>query len=169
MNREPIVEQAQPDDADAIAALLERNLDVETLLLQPVEQIRVHIEEFVLVRTRGAGAGGDLRGAAQGRRHRPDVVEIMSVVVDPDDHGDGVGSACVRACVERAVADDVALIWLATTSPGFFARLGFERVPMSTVPFGVLLGKLGALVRQPIRRWPAALLGGQTFMRRRRP
>lgn len=155
-----VVEQARPEDAEAIAALLERNRDVESLLLQPVELVCAHIDEFSLVR----GATG-LRGCAQLRRHRPTVCEIMSVAVEPDEHGRGIGSACVRACVARALAQRATLIWLATSSPQFFAKLGFEPIPIWRIPATILLGKLAVVVRQPIRRWPAALLGGQQFMR----
>ena len=154
------VEQARVEDADAIAALLERNREVETLLLQPADRVRAQIDEFVLVR----GPTG-LRGCAQLRRHRARICELMSVAVDPAEHGRGIGSACVRACVERALADGATLIWLATSSPQFFARLGFEPMPMRRIPATILLGKLTVVVRQPIRRWPAALLGGQRFMR----
>jgi amino-acid N-acetyltransferase len=154
------VEVAGPDDAEAIAALLARNRAEPTLLLQPVERVRAHIDEFVLVR---AGAG--IHACAQLRRHRPDIAEIMSVAVDPAEHGRGLGSACVRALLRQAQQDAVALVWLATTQPEFFAKLGFEVTPMTSVPWSILLGKLSAVLRQPPRRWPAALLGGQVFMR----
>ncbi|MFO7562447.1 MAG: GNAT family N-acetyltransferase [Enhygromyxa sp.] len=154
------VEQARPEDAEAIAALLERNRKVATLLLQPVEQVRAQVDEFVLIR-----GPGRVRGCAQLRRHRPTIHEIMAVAVDPVEHGRGIGSACVRACVARALEERATLIWLATTSPEFFARLGFVPIPMRTIPAAILLGKLGVVVRQPLRRWSAAVLGHQQFMR----
>ncbi len=154
------VEAARPDDAEAIAGLLEQNREVETLLLQPAGRIRARIDEFVVVR-----GSPELRACAQLRRHQDAIVEIMSVAVAPAAQGQGLGRACVRACVERGRAQGAELIWLATTSPGFFAKLGFERISMWRIPLAILLGKLGAVVRQPARRWPAALLGGQTFMR----
>lgn len=155
-----VVEQARAEDAESIAVLLERNREVATLLLQPVELVRAHIDEFVLVRN----AAG-LIGCAQLRRHRPAIVEIMAVAVAPEAHGRGIGSACVRACLARARAIEASLIWLATTSPGFFAKLGFVPISMRTIPLPILLGKLGVVTRQPLQRWPAALLGRQTFMR----
>ena len=48
------VESAEAGDTEAIAALLERNRDVESLLLQPVDRVAEHIDEFVVVR----GASG---------------------------------------------------------------------------------------------------------------
>ena len=154
------VEQAREEDAESIAALLERNRSVETLLLQPVELVRAHIDEFVVVRN----AAG-LCGCAQLRRHRAEIVELMAVAVDPTEHGRGIGSACVRACIARAVASEASLIWLATTSPEFFARLGFVPISMWTIPLPILLGKLAVVMREPLQRWPAAVFGQQTFMR----
>lgn len=151
---------ADERDAEIIAELLRRNSSEPTLLLQPASRVRRHIEEFVIAR-----AGADVIGCAQLHEHRPGFLEIMSVAVDPDYHGRGVGRACVQACVDRALARSPRLVWLATTSPGFFARVGFEPTSMWTIPFGVLLAKLGAVIAQPIARWPAAIFGGQTFMR----
>lgn len=154
------VEPARAEDPEPIAALLERNRAVASLLLQPAALVAAHIEEFFVVRS----AAG-LCGCAQLRRHRPTIVEIMAVAVDPAHHGRGIGSACVRACLARATAQNVALIWLATNSPAFFAKLGFVPIPMWTIPAPILLGKLGVVTRQPLARWPAALLGRHTFMR----
>lgn len=154
------VSEAVAQEAEAIAALLRRNSAERTLLLQPAWRIRRQIDEFVVARTNAA-----IIGCAQLHEHRPGILEIMSVAVDPDQQGRGIGRACVRASVDRALARGPRLLWLATTSPGFFARLGFERTSIMTIPFGVLLAKLGAVVAQPPRRWPAALFGGQTFMR----
>lgn len=155
-----VVEPARREDAEAIAALLERNRAVAILLLQPPELVRTHIDEFVLVR----GPAG-LHGCAQLRRHRPRIVEIMSVAVDPAAHGRGIGSACVRACLARACALQAQLIWLATNNPAFFAKLGFVPISMSRIPATILLGKLAVVVRQPLARWPTAVFGGQQFMR----
>lgn len=161
----PTITAAGPEDAGAIAAILRANADEDTLLLQPADRVAAHIEEFSLIRA-GEGAG-DAIACAQLRVHRPTVVELMSVAVKPEHHGEGHGGALVRHCCDRALTREPApeLFWLATTSPGYFARLGFEQMSMWTVPLPILLGKLGPVLRQHPRRWPAALFGGQSFMR----
>jgi amino-acid N-acetyltransferase len=162
-NRPVIATPARPGDAEGIAALLEANRDVETLLLLSPARIQARLADFVVVR--GDASASELLGCAQLHRHGPHNVEIMSVAVQPEQQGRGIGRACVHACVERAAKDPKALIWLATTSPDYFARLGFVRIPMTGVGSTVLLAKLGVLVRQPIRRWAGVVLGGQRFMR----
>jgi|GEM_PF-943505 len=162
------VSAAHGRDAEAIAELLRRNSGEPTLLLQPAGRVLRQIDEFVVARSRGESRGenrGEIIGCAQLHEHRPGVFELMSVAVDPEHHGRGVGRACARACVDRGLGRAPRLLWLATTSPGFFARIGFVRTSMATIPFAVLLAKLGAVVAQPAGRWPAALFGGQIFMR----
>lgn len=151
---------ARPDDAEAIAGLLEANAAEPTLLLQPAAVIRAQIGEFLVIR----GDDG-LRACAQLRSHRPSIIELMSVAVAPEAHGEGLGGDVVDVAVRRARAASPRLFWLATTSPGFFRRHGFVSTSMLSIPLPILLGKLPAVLRQPPRRWPAAFFGRQTFMR----
>lgn len=157
------VERASAEDAGPIARLLRRNAEVPTLLLQRPATILRHIDEFVVIR----GPAGSVVGCAQLHWHQPRVAEIMAVAVDPERHGEGLGRVVVRACLERAMRHDPAptLVWLATRTPGFFARLGFRRIPMWQVPPTVLLAKLGLALRQPPRRWLGTMFGGAVFMR----
>jgi amino-acid N-acetyltransferase len=157
----PTPEPAQVGDAEAIAALLERNRDVVSLLLPSVARVREHLDEYLVVRE-----SGELRGCARVCRHRPNNSELMSLAVDPDHQGEGIGRACVYACVEEVRAErETTMLWLATTSPGYFRKLGFEPISMSALPWTVLLTKLGELVRQPLRRAVGILFGHQTFLR----
>ena len=158
-----ILARARPRDADAIAQVLWSNRDEPSLLLQDAERIRAHVDEFVVARVEG-----QIRGCAQLRRHRPTIVEIMSVAVDPRVDGRGIGRACVGACLERALhgpGGPAQLIWLATTSPAYFEALGFERTSMLTVPLTILLSKLRLVFSQPARRWWPAVTTPHVFMR----
>lgn len=155
------VERATEEDAGEIARLLRRNAEVPTLILQPPSVVLRHIDEFVVVR----GPDRIVVGCAQLHWHRPRVAEVMAVAVEPARHGEGLGRVLVRACIERAMPRDPTLVWLATTSPGFFARLGFRRMSMWKIPLPVLLGKLGLVLEQPPTRWLGTLGGRPTFMR----
>jgi amino-acid N-acetyltransferase len=119
-----------------------------------------YIEEIVVAR----GPDRMVTGCAQLHWHRPRIAEVMAVAVEPTRHGEGLGRALVRACLERAMRRDPALVWVATTSPGFFARLGFQRIPMRRIPPMVLLSKLGSVLEQSPRRWLGALLGRPVIM-----
>lgn len=156
------VERATAEDAGEIARVLRRNADVTTLVLQPPATILRHIDEFVVIR----GSNG-IVGCAQLHWHQPDVAEVLAVAVEPERHGEGLGRVLVRACLERAMRHEPApaLVWLATRTPGFFARLGFRRIPVWQVPPAVLLSKLGLVLAQPRRRWLGTMLGHVVFMR----
>lgn len=156
------VERATPDDAAEIRRVLQRNAHVSTLILQPISTILRHIEEFVVVR----GPDRTVVGCAQLHWHRPKIAEVMAVAVDPSRQGEGLGRVLVRACLERAMQHDPdpELVWLATKTPGFFARLGFRTVPLWRVPPAIILAKLGLVLQQPPRRWLGTMLGGATLM-----
>jgi amino-acid N-acetyltransferase len=156
-----VIEPAHRDDARAIARVLQQNAAVRTLILQPQWSIERHIHELLVVR----GPHGAVQGCAQLRWHRPRLVEISSVAIAPSQQGLGLGQALVRACVEQAMRRDPLLLWAATESPEWFQRLGFEPMPMSSVPLPVLLERLGSVFRQPWQRWLGTLLGRPTFMR----
>lgn len=157
------VERAAPEDAGEIARLLRRNATSPSLILQPPATVRRHVGEFVVVR----GPDRMVVGCAQLHWHRPRIAEVMAVAVDPARHGEGLGRVLVRACLEQAMRHDPApeLVWLATKSPGFFARLGFRKMPLWRVPPTVLLGKLGLVFGQPPRRWLGTLFGRAVVMR----
>lgn len=60
---------------------------------------------------------------------------LRSVVVDADRRGRGIGEALVRDRLAWADAAGIeALYLLTTTTPGFFARLGFEEIERSWAP-----------------------------------
>jgi amino-acid N-acetyltransferase len=163
--RKPIieVERATDEDAGEIARVLWHNADVPTLILQPPATILRHIDEFVVVR----GPDRMVVGCAQLHWHRPQIAEVMDVAVDPARRGEGLGRVLVRACLERSMQHDPApsLVWLATKRPGFFAALGFRRIPVWRVPPMVLLGKLGLVLEQPPRRWLGTLSSHAVIMR----
>lgn len=157
------VEQASPEDAGEIARVLRRNATSPSLILQPPETVLRSIDEFVVVR----GPDRMVMGCAQLHWHRPHIAEVMAVAVDPERHGEGLGRVLVRACLERAMQQDPVpdLVWLATKSPGFFARMGFRPMPLWKVPPTVLLGKLGLVFEQPPRRWLGTIFNRAVIMR----
>ncbi len=57
-----------------------------------------------------------------------DVVELRSVAVMPSYRGKGIGSRLVDAILSRA-AMVAGTVYLRTTSPGFFEKKGFKRLP----------------------------------------
>lgn len=77
---------------------------------------------------------------ARGRALR--VGLVGSVYSDPAQRGRGFAQACVRACVEEARAQGLALVLLWSELAGFYARLGFSACGRDTL-LGVDDGLLG--------------------------
>lgn len=156
-----VVERATASDVEEIDRVLRRNADVRTLILQPRSKIARKIHEFLVVR----GPGGTVLGCAQLRWRRPGIAEITSVAVLPSQQGEGLGQALVRSCVERAMRRSPRLVWLATESPEWFERIGFERMHMRSVPFRVLVKRFPSVFRQHPGRWFGTLFGPHHIMR----
>ena len=64
---------------------------------------------------------------------------LRSLIVDPDEQSHGIGGRLVAGLEAIAVAAGlVELVLLTTTAPGFFERLGYQRVDRKEVPGAVL-------------------------------
>jgi len=66
---------------------------------------------------------GRLLGIAALRRF-PEGVELCGLVVDSEERHNGVGGRLVQAVLQAVPGD----VYLQTIIPGFFARLGFDKV-----------------------------------------
>jgi len=69
-----------------------------------------------------ADDGGRIAGSVGLRRH-PDCLELVALGVDENARRKGIGGRLVRALLAEASED----VYLATVSPDYFVRLGFER------------------------------------------
>lgn len=72
-----------------------------------------------------------------GLKTHPDCLELCSLGVAHTHRGRGTGAALVRAALAVAGRD----VYLGTTTPGFFSKLGFE--PAAEVPETFRLKRLG--------------------------
>ncbi len=63
-----------------------------------------------------------------------DLGEIRSVVVLPDFQKAGIGSSLVRKCIEEAHSIGLKKVFVLTTRPNFFERLGFRQIPNADLP-----------------------------------
>lgn len=60
---------------------------------------------------------------------------VRSVAVEPDERGEGYGTALVEGLLDRARERAVRDLYLLTESAGgFFGKLGFERIEREAVP-----------------------------------
>jgi amino-acid N-acetyltransferase len=63
-----------------------------------------------------------------------DVGEIRSVAVLTDFQSTGIGTRLVKQCIAEAAAIGMKRVFVLTTRPGFFERLGFQIVPTCDLP-----------------------------------
>jgi amino-acid N-acetyltransferase len=153
--------QASLGDVEAIRLILTANAHDRSLFQQPDHQVRRTISDFLIAETEGGGVAG----CAALHWHRPSNAEILAVAVDPGLQGKGVGSALLRACIERATERRAQSLWLATAKPTYFERFGFHPVSRWQLPVAVLLTKLILVFQQRPARWLPAIFGRHTFMR----
>jgi amino-acid N-acetyltransferase len=77
---------------------------------------------------------GPLAGVAALHIFWEDLGEIRSVAVLPEFQKTGVGSRLVRQCIGEANAIGLKKVFVLTTLPEFFQRLGFHRVDRQDLP-----------------------------------
>jgi N-acetylglutamate synthase-like GNAT family acetyltransferase len=156
----PTIRAATPSDVSAIARVLRANANDDSLFQQEEHQIRADVGSF-----RVAELDKEVVGSAALIRRSDGRAEILGVGVAPGHQGRGVGSALIATLVDVARREGVALLWLGTAKPEYFARFGFERMSRWRLPVTLLLYKLRLVFGQRAERWIPAVFGHHVFMR----
>jgi amino-acid N-acetyltransferase len=120
----PTLRPAHADDWPSIRALLEaRDL--------PLDGAETHVGDFLVATN---GATGSLIGVA-GLERYGSLGLVRSVAVADDVAAQGLGSALVRALLQRAGEQGLGAVYLlTTTAAGWFPRFGFRVVRREDVP-----------------------------------
>ena len=146
-----MIEPARTDDVSAISAVLAANQGYN---------VAAHIGDFLVARD-------DARrvvGCAALQKFSRRLGEILSVAVLPAMQGQGIGAALVHACEQRAADRGLKRVFLMTAKPRYFARLGYRRIALWSLPSRVLLAKLRPVFYQEPSRWWPSLAGRYTFL-----
>jgi len=149
-------------DATAISLVLRAFRDDPSLFQKPAAAVALSINEFFVARE----GNGEIIGCIGLHFDAPELAEIYAAAALPKHQGEGVGRLLVAACIERATDNRVGVVWLATMKAKYFARYGFQPMSRWELPRPVLRRKLRMVFEQPVGRWPGALFGRYTFMRR---
>lgn len=124
---------AQIGDADAIHALIVDYLAEGHLLPRTIEEIRLHVERFVIaIENDRIVACGELAPLSRA------VAEVRSLVVSRDGRSQGLGSRIVEELVARAERSAFDKLCAFTHSPAYFVQLGFSIVPHVWLPEKIL-------------------------------
>ncbi|WP_440954191.1 GNAT family N-acetyltransferase [Methanosarcina sp. Mfa9] len=113
------IRKAEKSDLPAIQRLLSTYfLDMEEL----------KAEDFVLAEGEGKvlGCAALIRSGFSEK----EFLEIHSIAIHPNFRGKGIGSRLVDRVISTSVGQDAEL-YVKTTAPGFFEKLGFVRIPDS--------------------------------------
>ena len=134
-----IVRNAGFEDTDAMFSLIKNYPD--ELLPRPISDIVENIDRFLVCEIAGRVAGTVAWQILPeiGFAKHPSV-EIKSLAVQTEYRGKGIGTAIVKAAIERIKLLHPAQIIVLTFSPKFFRRLGFREVRKETLMHKLYMG-----------------------------
>ena len=123
------VAKARIGDVPAVVALVGRYARRGEVLPRPPENVYETLREWVV-----AKQDGELIGCGSLVILWADLAEIRSLVVVPEVQGVGVGRQIVCGLLAEAGRLEVPHVFALTRQPGFFAKLGFDRVARESLP-----------------------------------
>lgn len=121
--------RARPEDAEAIALLIEHYAAEGLLLGRAREEIRAGIDRFLVARE-----GTRIAGCVALESYGPRLAEIRSIAVDPASRGRGRGEQLLRAAMAEARRRGYERVFAMTHAREFFLRYGFRPVARETIP-----------------------------------
>lgn len=110
-------------DIHPICDLVNGFADQNLMLHRTPDQVRRALGDFLV-----AEEAGQVVGCGYIAYLSPDLVEVRSLAVHPDMHGQGVGGQIVDALVALAQKRDLRQVCALTLAPEFFERQGFRMV-----------------------------------------
>lgn len=128
-----MIRKAQSHDCPAMLALINAEVALGNMLSKNIEQLRALIGSFFIAEEMNQVAG--CCGYKAWRVPQGELVEIISLAVDPNFRGRGIGSALVEMCLTDAVSKGYRRFFALTMRQGeMFERLGFTHIVQSMLP-----------------------------------
>ncbi|MCP4165460.1 MAG: GNAT family N-acetyltransferase [Chloroflexi bacterium] len=118
-----IIRPAAEPDVDVICALVNGFADQNLMLHRTPAQVHRVLGDFLVVEEQG-----QIVGCGYLAYLSPDLVEIRSLAVHPNQHGKGLGGQIVKSLSELARARGISQVCALTLVPDFFVRHGFVHV-----------------------------------------
>jgi amino-acid N-acetyltransferase len=126
------IRKAKISDAESIYGLISSYAELERMLFRPISDIYENIQIFTV-----AEDDGRVVGCCALRVVWKALAEIKSLAVSEDYFGKGAGRSLVNAVIDESRELGVKKVFTLTLEPGFFEKLGFERVEKSSLPMKV--------------------------------
>ncbi len=112
--------RARPEDVGGIYRLVAHYAAEGLLLPRTEDEIREHIERFLVL-----AENGQLLGCVALEPYGAELAEIRSLAVDPAIHSRGLGTRLVRFALAVARRRKIVRVFAVTHTPEFFGRQGF--------------------------------------------
>jgi amino-acid N-acetyltransferase len=127
-----LIRNARLDDVPAIRDLINSHAERGRMLFRSLADLYESIRDFKLYELEGQVAG-----CCALEIFWSDLAEIKSLAVRADCQRRGIGTALVRAVIEEARQLHLPRVFALTLEKDFFEKLGFQKVPMDSLPLKV--------------------------------
>jgi amino-acid N-acetyltransferase len=122
------IRKATEADIEAILAIVNAYAAQNLMLPRTPEQIRRVMHKFLVAEQAHPGGGKRVVGCGSNVELTPELTELRSLAVAPEQRGTGLGRRLVHALIEQARADGYDTICALTLTEEFFNRCGFTTV-----------------------------------------
>lgn len=120
---------ARGRDVEAILAVFEDEVRAGRMLPRSPGEIRSHLADWIVLEQ-----GGRVIGCVSLVFFTPDLCEIRSLAVLPEQRGNGRGAALVQAALKLASQREASQVLTLTRAVDFFKRLGFSYNEVANFP-----------------------------------
>ncbi|MBN1763854.1 MAG: N-acetyltransferase [Sedimentisphaerales bacterium] len=127
-----MIRTARLDDVPVIRELINHYAEQGKMLFRSQSDIYESLRDFKLYELDGV-----VVGCCGLRIIWADLAEIISLSVNENYQGRGIGRALVQACLEEARQLHLPRVFTLTLERAFFEKSGFSVVPMKTLPLKV--------------------------------
>jgi amino-acid N-acetyltransferase len=131
---EVIVRKARMQDIPAMARLINDYAAQEIMLPRNEMELAESIRDFSVAELIHPGAAPELVGCVALHFYTTIAGEVRSLAVDPAYSRHGIGRKMVESLEVEARACDLATLFAFTYVPGFFSKLGYDRVDRNVLP-----------------------------------
>jgi len=122
------IRKATEADIEAILAIINAYAAQNLMLPRTPEQIRRVLPKFLVAEQAAPGEVKRVVGCGSNVELTPELTELRSLAVAPEQRGTGLGRRLVHELIEQARADGYDTICALTLSEEFFNRCGFTTV-----------------------------------------
>ena len=126
------IRSAKISDVRSICSLINFYAERDEMLFRSMADIYENLQTFFVAETAEGIVGCCSLGVIWS-----DLAEIKSLAVDKSGNGKGCGSALVNAAISAAEQLGLQRIFALTLVPGFFEKLGFEKIDKDKLPMKI--------------------------------